>query len=352
MALDIPREERKELMARSTPLVRGDILVYQQDEHEQMLVVGTPAWYAWLSTASSFAFHSEAGTFTARKERASNQRGGWYWKAYRTHQGKLSSLYLGKSEALSLERLYAVAQALASPAEPSRAKAQSATPTQPDPLLLTKLYVPRPRAQLVQRSHLVERLQQGMEHALTLISAPAGFGKTTLLAQWLAESSPAAAWLSLEPADNDPTRFLSYLIAALQTLDPHIGTSVPALLHTPQPAPLETILAVLTNELTSQQKGDFVLVLDDYHVIEAQSLHRGITFLLEHLPPQLHLIIATRADPPLPLARLRARGQLTEVRAAELRFATEETRAFLQMVMGLDLPRKLLPLSSAARKAG
>ena len=176
-----------------------------------------------------------------------------------------------------------------------------------------------------------------MAGALTLVSAPAGFGKTTLLAQWLTESSTPAAWLSLESEDNEPERFLSYLIATLQTLDSGIGTTALSLLHTPQPAPPETLLAMLTNDLASTDVGDFALVLDDYHVITAQPLHQSMAFLLEHLPSHVHLILATRADPPLPLARLRARGQLTELRAAELRFATEEASAFLRAVTGLDL---------------
>ena len=206
------------------------------------------------------------------------------------------------------------------------------------PLLATKLHVPRPRTHLVPRAHLVERLQQGAERALTLVSAPAGFGKTTLLAQWLAESGMPVAWLSLEAEDNDPTRFLSYLIAALQTLDAQIGATALALLHTPQPPSPEAVLAVLTNDLADRGGDDFALVLDDYHVITAESIQRGMTFLLEHLPPQMHLILATRADPPLPLARLRAQGQLCEVRAADLRFGTAEASTFLQTVMGLDLP--------------
>ena len=206
------------------------------------------------------------------------------------------------------------------------------------PLLSTKLHLPRPRAQLVPRSHLVERLQQGVAGALTLVSAPAGFGKTTLLAQWRASTRAPVAWLSLEPEDNEPTRFLTYLIAALQTLDPHLGAPALALLRLPQPAELQAVLALLANDLMHWQGETFALVLDDYHVVEAPPIHRALTFLLEHLPPQMHLIIATRADPPLPLARLRARGQLTELRAAELRFRAAEAGAFLEEVMGLHLP--------------
>ncbi len=215
------------------------------------------------------------------------------------------------------------------------------------PLLATKLHMPRPRAQLVSRSQLAERLQEGMEHALTLVSAPAGFGKTTVLAQWLAQSKTPVAWLSLEPDDNEPVRFLSYLIAALQTLDPFIGESALVLLHMPQPAPPQTVLAQLTNDLLTREAAAFVLVLDDYHVITAEAIHRMLISLVEHLPPQMHLMIATRADPPLQLARLRARGQLTEVRVADLRFTHQEAQTFLQQVMHIELaPQDLALLQS------
>ena len=329
-------------MAKMTPTVRGDKLVYQHDEHEQVLVVETPAWYTWLESASTFAFTSEAGTFTARKERAGNQRGGWYWKAYRMQQGKLSSRYLGKSETLSLHRLQAVAQALTSSSVPDRKAGRPATPTQRDPLLATKLHVPRPRRQLVSRPALIKRVQEGIQGSLTLVSAPAGFGKTTLLVQWVAESDISVAWLSLEPQDNDPVRFLASVLAALQQLDPDMGTTALALLHSPQPVPPERVLTVLTDELTNREAGDFALVLDDYHAISAAPIHGSLIFLLEHLPPQMHLVLATRADPPLPLARLRARGQLSEVRAAELRFTTEEASTFLHTVMGLSLPAEAI----------
>ena len=224
---------------------------------------------------------------------------------------------------------------------------QPPPPQLPDPLtslLATKIHMPRLRPPLVLRHHLVEQLQQGMERPLTLVSAPAGFGKTTLLAQWLAESDLPVAWLSLEAENNDPTRFLSYLIAALQTLDARLGTAAMALLRTPQPPTPEVVMAVLSNDLAGGDTGDFALVLDDYHVITDERIQRGMTFLLEHLPPQLHLILAARADPPLPLARLRAQGQLCEVRTADLRFESAEVTTFLQGVMGLDLPPEAIAL--------
>ncbi|HEX6554322.1 MAG TPA: LuxR C-terminal-related transcriptional regulator [Ktedonobacteraceae bacterium] len=328
-----------------TPTVQGETLVYLQHGQEQELTVGTPAWFAWLETASTFSFVSEEGLFTARHERSGQQRGGRYWKAYRKQHGKLSSHYLGKSETLSLERLRAVAVALAAaPVGTAHAgdadlPASSVPPAgdQLDPLLASKLHPPRPRTQLVRRARLHKLLQQGMERALTLVSAPAGFGKTTLVANFLAESDTPVAWLSLEPEDNDPVRFLSYLIAALQRLDPQVGTAVLPLLQAPRSAPLERVLALVINDLIAGAPRDFALVLDDYHVITTEAIHRVLIFLLGHLPAPMHLIIATRADPPLLLAGLRARGQLTEVRAADLRFATDEVSAFLREVMHLDL---------------
>src|SRR5207302_4856769 len=211
-----------------TPTVQGEILVYRQDGQEQVLTVGTAAWFAWLETASTFSFVSEEGLFTARREQAGHKRGGWYWKAYRKQHGKLSSRYLGKSETLTLERLQAAAQALAAlPVEASHGRATPAAPptassgagsthsAPSNPLLTTKLHPPRPRARLVPRSHLVERLQQGLGGALTLLSAPAGFGKTTLLAQSRPSTRAPGPWLPLAPEDNELTRFLTYLISAL-----------------------------------------------------------------------------------------------------------------------------------------
>ncbi len=318
------------------------------------IVPDSPEWFAWLDQVSSFAFSGKRGHYTARKE--VKQRGDRYWYAYLATGERLTKKYLGKTADLTLARLEHIAGMVrtqsAAPMPPPEPLASARTDSEVDaaqrlllaqrdnplhPLLLTKLHVPRPRLHLVPRAHLVERLQQGLARPLTLVSAPAGFGKTTLLAQWFIESSLPVAWLSLEAEDNDPTRFLSYLIAALQTLDAQIGTTALALLRTPQPPSPEAVLALLTNDLAERGGGDVALVLDDYHVISAESIQRGMTFLLEHLPPQLHLVLATRADPPLPLARLRAQGQLCEVRTADLRFGAAEVNTFLQAVMGLDL---------------
>jgi len=206
------------------------------------------------------------------------------------------------------------------------------------PLLETKLHVPRRRRGLVARPRLSERLSRGVESALTLVSAPAGFGKTTLLTQWLA-AAPAdgrsAAWLSLDQRDNDPALFWTYLAAALKTAALGVGAGASSLLRSPQP-PIEAVLATLLDDLDAISN-DVVLVLDDYHVIDASDVQDGMAFLLEHLPPQIHLVIAGRADPAFPLAGMRGRGQLVEIQAADLRFTPDEAATYLDEVMGLVL---------------
>jgi LuxR family transcriptional regulator, maltose regulon positive regulatory protein len=539
-------------MARTTPYVEQGTLRMGPPGAERTIDVGSSAWFTWLSTATAFTFTCADGMFTARRERASSGRGGWYWRAYQRRGGELKRSYLGKAEELTLERLQAVAASLASSGALKHAANQAGAdigssvdesnerqtlPTgtatflftdiegstqlweqhreamqaalarhdsvlqqaigshggvvfktvgdslhaafgrasdalaaalsaqralhhedwgstgslrvrmalhtgaaelrdgdyfgsplnrlarilalghggqillshtthdlvvdvlppetslhalgeyalkdlaRPEPifqcviadlpanfpplrtdepspsarasafnLLPTKLYIPLARSSLVARPRLLERLADGLEGKLTLIAAPAGFGKTTLLADWFAklrieneelrknsrakDSQSNVAWLSLDPADNDPTTFLRYLIAALQTIVPNISTA--ALLRSPRLPPSDALITALVNDLTTLPD-ETLLVLDDYHAIATPIIHQALTFLLDHLPPRLHLIIATREDPPLPLARLRARGQLTELRAAELRFTSDEAAAFLTSVMRLPL---------------
>jgi LuxR family maltose regulon positive regulatory protein len=226
--------------------------------------------------------------------------------------------------------------------------------TMATPLLITKLCIPPSRPSWVPRSRLIERLDEGLRTGcrLTLVSAPAGFGKTTLLSEWVAGCGHPVAWVSLDEGDNDPTRFWSYLIAALQTIpslqEAGAGKSVLAALQSPQLAgagafahagspPIAGLLGGLINEIARLDPDPFVLVLDDYHTIDASSIHNGIAFLLDHMPLQMHLVIAARADPPLPVARLRGRGQLNELRQTDLRFMPDEVAEFLNRVMDLGL---------------
>ena len=210
------------------------------------------------------------------------------------------------------------------------------------PLIETKLFRPSPRPGMVARQRLQERLDRGLGARLMLVSAPAGFGKSTLLVEWLAAAEARAgttvrgAWLALDAADNDPARFWRYVVAAIRTALPDVGTDALTVLDESQPPPVEVALTMLVNELAAAEL-DVVLMLDDYHVIEAPAIHEGMAFLLAHQPGHLHLVLATRSDPPLPLPRLRARGDLVEVRAGDLRFTTDEAASYLNEVMGLDL---------------
>jgi LuxR family maltose regulon positive regulatory protein len=206
----------------------------------------------------------------------------------------------------------------------------------PLPLLTTKLYIPPVRSEVVPRPRLIEQFITGLGRKLTLVSAPAGYGKTTLVSAWLHAADVPFAWLSLDEGDNDPARFFAYLIAALQGIDVGIGRSVHGWLEAPHPPALESLVATLINDIAGVSKS-FVLVLDDHHAINERAIHESIGLLLDRQPPQMHLIVATRHDPPLPLARLRARGELLELRQSDLRFTVEEATAFLNRSLGLEL---------------
>jgi LuxR family maltose regulon positive regulatory protein len=205
-------------------------------------------------------------------------------------------------------------------------------------LLVTKLYIPPQRANAVARPRLIEKLRSGMNRpsSITLLSGPAGFGKTTLLSELAAELQQPVAWLSLDERDNDPLRFWTYLITACQSVQAELGEAALALFHTPQPQPGETIPLLLINDL-ARLEGGMLLVLDDFHAIQNPSIHETITFLLDHLPAQSHIVLSTRVDPPFPLARWRARNRLVEIRSQELRFSPEEALEFLNRTMSLNL---------------
>jgi LuxR family maltose regulon positive regulatory protein len=215
------------------------------------------------------------------------------------------------------------------------------------PLLATKLFLPPVRPDLVIRPRLLQSLDEALQCKLTLLSAPAGFGKTTLLASWVASRyrRVQAAWFSIDQADNDPARFLEYFVGALQQIDPGLAKAALPLLDLPRPG-IEPLLAALINDLAALP-APLVLILDDYHLIEEQAVHQAVDYFLERQPAHFHLVLATRADPPLHLSRLRGRGQLNEMRLADLRFTTEEASAFLIQAMGLSLrPDQVASLAS------
>jgi LuxR family maltose regulon positive regulatory protein len=386
--------EKEEEMPRTAPYALVWSSVHQAYKlHERQgsgvldIVPESSDWLPWVSQQSSFSFHGKHGSFTACKER--KQRGEGYWYAYARVGGKLIKHYLGKSRGLTIFRLEQVAQELqidtsetSLPEEQTgasqlpfsssviqRVTAVPPTSTQQsyyqarlqgadageqknqpalpglasDPLLVTKLSIPRPRPHLVHRPRLMQQLELSIERVLTLISAPVGFGKSTLLSDWLSSGPIPVAWLSLDPQDNEPIRFFSYQIAALRTYDPHLAAMWPMLKAPLQPASMETLLTLLINELLTWRTDaaeQVMLVLDNYQVITDQSIHHALSFLLEHLPPHMHLILATREDPPLPLAQLRGRDDLLELRATDLRFTPEEAHTFFKEVMGLALSKE------------
>ena len=233
--------------------------------------------------------------------------------------------------------------------------APSEVASERDVLLATKLHVPRPRPDLVPRPQLAERLDEGLARGLTLVCAPAGYGKTVLLADWARRGQQPTAWLSLDVGDNDPARFWRHGVAALDQGRPGLAERVGPLLGPPAPSSYEGLVTALINELAAEPDADqALLVLDDYHLIDSEAVHASLGFLIEHRPPGLHLVLASRSDPPLALARLRGRNQLAELRAAELRFTADEAAALLRQgaaESGVALPETAVA-ALAARTEG
>ena len=303
-------------------------------------------WYAWLEHHDSFTFVDRAGTFTARKSMLKTRD--TYWKAYRKRQGKLYRIHLGHSHTLTLERLQATARAFSG--EQVLVEPDNESSTQPvatnlsSPrvainadnymtLMQTKLYPPRSRSDMISRTHLIERLNEGLSGNVTLVCAPAGFGKTTLLTDWLHTINRTKVWLSLDEKDDELRTFVQSLAAALQRVFSDAFQATASLLNAPRILPPDQVATILINDLADLPE-DVVLVLDDYHLIHKSDVHTLLDLLIEHLPLQLHLVLATRTDPMLPLTRWRARGSLNELRHTDLRFTLEETEAFLTSVIG------------------
>ncbi len=316
-------------MAHNTPLVSNGVLTFQKMAQEQQIPVGSPSWWQWLSNDSTttFRFSDQQGSFTARREW---KRSGWYWYAYRKEHGKLHKAYLGKAEELELAHLSTIATLLVQYPQTDHNTRNL--------LLMTRFFPPPLRPDAVPRPHLIERLEASLHCKLTLLSAPAGFGKSTLLSTWceIQKRRHACAWLSLDKEDNDPVRFWTYVLAALDPICPEIGEQVVPLAQSSSPPAVETMLTMLINVLTVDGRV-ITLILDDYHVIIEQQIHDALTFLLAHLPPHVHLVVASRTEPPLPCTRLRAQGQLSEFHATDLRFSSAEVTTFLTQAMGLNL---------------
>jgi len=303
------------------------------------------AFSRWLAEHNAFAFVGQAGRLSVMKE--SRQRGTGYWYAYRRQDRHTRKSYLGPSVNVTFARLEQVARALDSSPKPTPlAPELAALSEQKGVLLSTKLAPPRLPLFLVERPRLLRELDAVRTHPLTLVSASAGSGKTTLLSAWAASfregprsqaagREPAFAWLSLEALDNDPVRFWTSVIAALRTRLPKVGKRALALLHTPEALPLSTVLTNLLNEIALVRR-EAILVLDDYHVMKDQIIQESMLFLVDHLPPTLHVVLATRTDPELPLSRLRVRGQMLEIRSSDLHFSPAEATSFL--VHRMDLP--------------
>ena len=334
-------------MARTTPTVEENQLRYGSPAAPQILALDSPAWGAWLAAARHFAYRGRAGRFTAQREQAGHGRGASYWRAYRRRNGQLRRAYLGQDSDLTPARLAAIALALGT--DPPLVAATSVHVDSRAPILTArpaaKWRGPPARPDLVPRPHLLARLAAGAAVRLILIAAPAGAGKTTLLSTWLATESVPTAWLALDSAVDVPPRFWIDLIQALGAIFPGVGTTALATLHALQPSAWEALIDQLCEDLaahSAHRPAGARLILDDYHLITQPIIHSGVARLIEQLPVAVAVVIATRAEPPLPLARWRARGQLVEIRTGDLRFSPAEAGALLAGRLGLTLPAPAL----------
>nr|BBH86688.1 LuxR family transcriptional regulator [Thermosporothrix sp. COM3] len=313
-----------------------------KNDTRDLLIPDTPAWFSWLESITSFAFYSQSGAYcTARKEAI--KQSGSYWYAYRSIQRRTSKQYIGRTSEVTIARLEEVTERFQH-TEASQAAEHESIP----PLLEVKLHPPRLPKGLISRPELFQRLDDWQSYRLTLLSAPAGFGKSTLLNQWLSErqTSIRAVWVALDSGDNDPLRFWYTILHACQSWLQTTDDRLASLLHAAsplafQPLSLEEIIATFLNKLASDTSGN-LLVLEDYHFITNTRIHELLDFFITHLPQNMHVILLSRHEPPLPLARLRARGELNEFQATDLRFSLSETEAFLWQTASLSLPSETL----------
>lgn len=343
-----------ETMAQRTPYVKNGKLVYPADQCSQPVDVESAEWWKILQkdTFRIFHYESDQGRFTARREKKCDKN---YWYAYRVQQGKLIKAYLGKTANLTNKRLLDIAAShfsatkLEAPsgaqaALPERGKRKRDTGKKRSEvdgslLLLTKLLPPLARQDIVTRPDLLKKIKDGLQKKLLLITAAAGFGKTTLLGDWYhsAQRSPFfVAWISLEKSENDLTTFWRYVTTAISRTCGRNLAMLPMMLYSPGNPPIEYIIYNLLNNIAVLAR-DVVLVIENYHTILAQPIHDTLAFLLTHMPPQLHLILTSRSEPPLPLTLLRSQNQLAEIRAEDLRFTSEEVFSLFDMALHLHL---------------
>ena len=319
-------------------------------------------WLAWVAGRTTFAFDGKAGKANLRKEARQAGADG-YWYAYRRVGQQVIKRYAGRTGELTLAHVEAVCAALnRDGAAPALLAAAAAYPLPPSPeaasyplfpsdLFAAKLQPPRLRSQLVRRERLLVRLDAGLDCRLTVISAPAGFGKTTVAGQWIADRSvhgviPAVSWLALDAGDNDPVRFWRYFIAACQRFHPEVGCDALGVLYAAtlppfEPLAQEALLVTVLNDLIRHDSRG-LLVLEDYHAITTPQLHVGVSFFVEHLPPGMRVVILSRSDPLISLARLRARGETCELFVPDLYFAPDEVQEFFQQTLGVALPPAVL----------
>ncbi len=317
------------------PAVRNGILTSPLSDAP--IAVATPEWFAWLRAARSFSYAGATGTFTARHEERSGRQ---FWYAYRQSGGKLRKHYLGRSADLTLPRLEQAARALTTTA---RAQPQVATFDGLEewvaPLIATKIVVPQPGPSLIARPSLIAHCLDCLDRPCAILSAPAGSGKTTLLitaSDRLKDRGWQVAWVSLEETEQDPVRFWTYVLAALDGACPGSTAAAQRMLATPRPMPIENVLTTLINALAATTS-PVMLVLDDYHRAATPASDAGLVFLIDHAPATLHLAISTRTEPAFALAGLRARGRIAELHAADMRFTKDDARRFLRETMHLSL---------------
>ncbi len=375
-----------------SPDQKNYLLIEAENGPQHFSPENSDAWLAWLEEHHAFAFHGRNGQLNLLKEQR-NKSGIAYWYAYHRCDGRMLKRYLGLSTRVRLDYLEEIAASLTHPdatksfpsvpqrnektiqqktdrRNPSRRTtdhkkktgviqpststphAQNKVPAPPlqfEPLLLTKLQLPRPQQSLLPRLHLLKLLDKGLEKKITLIAGPAGYGKTTLVSQWITEQSthenfPRVACLTLDQSDNDPIRFWRSLIAACQQLHPESGKEALELLRAhllPPFKPLEMMLTALLNTL-SQLEHPGILILDNLHEISSSQVRASLTFFLEHLPTSLHLVLLVRGDPPFSLARLRAQNELLDIYPPHLAFSFEETRLFFEQELPFTLSIKVL----------